>query len=268
MKKILLFIACCIEIFSLIFLTGCRHTFPFMQEESQIASIEIVSLKYVSSDRCLVPEELLICEVDNISAFMADFSKMKVVTVAPPNRSNIFQTPNVIKIMYFDGAFEYIAPMGTRVYRPDGFQNFYGVNTFNHEQFADLIDKYIDEIPIELEYNFLLPETGVLSVEIVNVGEAEDAYSVSEEQTLVCEIEDVSDFLIKFSGIDCFLNKRTPTKVQDGSTVFKINYGDGYYELIGANGQSKFYGETYALDGYRYFNEKQFADLVESYIKQ
>ena len=261
MKKILSCIICFIGILFIFFCTGCRHTYPFQQEQSEIASIEIVSLKYVSSLDS-EPEEVVICNIENISEFMSDFSEMDIKTVSPPNRFESFQTPTIIKITYHDGTFEQIAPMGSMVGHPDGFQNFYGVNTFDNEEFAALIEKYIGTTPIELEYNFLLPETKICSVEIVKLGMS------PEEQYSICQVENITDFLKQFSEVDCFLNVAHPTKVENESIVFKISYGDDCYELIGVNGQSKLYYDHSPFDGYRYFEEQQFSRLIELYIEQ
>lgn len=248
----ILFIFCC---------TGCQHTYPFQQEQSEIASVEIVSLKYVSSLDS-EPEEVVICNIENISEFMSGFSEMDIKTVSPPNRFESFQTPTIIKITYHDGTFEQIAPMGSMVGHPDGFRNFYGVNTFDNEEFAALIEKYVETTPIELEYNFLLPETKICSVEIVKIGMS------PEEQYSICQVENITDFLKQFSEVDCFLNVAPPTKVEDESIVFKISYGDDCYELIGVNGQSKVYYDHSPFDGYRYFEEQQFSRLIELYIEQ
>lgn len=267
MKKILSCIICFIEILSIFFCMGCQHTYPFQQEQSEIASIEIVSLKYVSSLNS-EPEDVVICKIENISEFMSDFSEMDIKTVSPPNRFDSFQTPTIIKITYHDGTFEQIAPMGSMVGRPDGFQNFYGVNTFDNEEFAALIEKYVGTTPIELEYNFLLPETEITSVEIVKLGMSEYWYKSSEEQYSICQIEDITDFLKQFSEVDCFFNVAPPTKVDDESIVFKLSYGDDCYELIGVNGQSKFYYDHSPFDGYRYFDGQQFSRLIDLYIEQ
>ena len=267
MKKILLLIICCVEILSMLLCTGCRHTYPFQQGQSEIASIEIVSLKYVSSLDS-GPEELVICNIENISEFMSDFSEMHIKTVSPPNRFESFQTPTVIKITYHDGTFEQIAPMGSVVGRPDGFQNFYGVNTFDDKDFAALIEKYVGTTPIELEYNFLLPEEEITSVEVVRLGTSDSLGEFPDEQYSICQIENITDFLKQFSDIACFLNIKPATKVEDESIVFKISYDDGVYELISANGQSKAYYDYDALDGYRYFDEQQFSRLIDLYIEQ
>ena len=263
MKKIL----SAAVMFVLLFCNGCSRKFTFQQDQSEIFSIEIVSLKYSLTEENM-PEELLICDVDDILNFLSDFSKIDVTSVSPPKRFNYLNTPTVIKITYRNGEFEWIAPKGTMVCRANNVYNFYGSTNLDEDQFAMLIEKYVGEDPVELEYNFLLRETNISSIEVVKLGEAENSYSVSEEQTVICKINNTDDFLKKLAGIDCFLNIKSPTKAQDGSIVFKISYGNDYYELIGANGQSKFYGENFALDGYRYFNEQQFNNLMNSYIEQ
>lgn len=267
MKKILSCIICFMEFLSITFFTGCQHTYPFQQKQSEIASVEIVSLKYVSSLDS-EPEEIVICNIENFHEFMSDFSEMDIKTVSPPKRLVSFQTPTIIKITYHDGTFEQIAPMGSMVGHPNGFQNFYGVNTFDDIEFSALIEKYVGTTPIELEYNFLLPETAITSVEIVKLGMSEYWDKSPEEQYSICQIEDITDFVKQFSEVDCFLNVAPPTKVDDESIVFKVSYGDDCYELIGVNGQSKFYYDHSPFDGYRYFEGEQFSRLIDLYIEQ
>ena len=122
--------------------------------------------------------------------------------------------------------------------------------------------------PIELEYNFLLPETEITSIEIVKLGMSEYWYKSPEEQYSICKIEDTTDFLKQFSEVTCFLNVAPPTKVEDESIVFKISYGDDCYELIGVNGQSKIHYDHSPFDGYRYFEGQQFSRLIDLYIEQ
>ena len=268
MKKILLLLICCVEILSLSFCTGCKTTLQYRQEQAEIVSVEIVSLKYIEKDKCL-PEEILICKIENVTEFLNELSAIDTHSVSPPTRSSTFKTPTVVQITYRDGEKERIAPTGQMTYLLNGYHLFNGTLQLDAEQFAALIEKYVGKEPIKLEYNFLHRESEISAVEIVTLGESTSQDSVPEEQTTICVIEDIPGFLRNFSEVDCFLNKKAPTKVQDNTTVFKVSYGDMGYELIGVNGQSKSYVHSgMLLNGYRYFDENQFAELVLYYCDQ
>jgi hypothetical protein len=154
-------------------------------------------------------------------------------------------------------------------FRPDGVRTASGVNTFDQQEFANFLKKYIGSDPVKLEYAFIHPETYITSVEVVRVGVAERSWRVQNDQTTICVIEDIPDFLNRFSQIDCYLNKEKNTRVKDNSVVFKICYDDVAYELVGVDGQSRVYGvdNEVPFEGYRYFDEKQFSELIEFYIE-
>lgn len=266
LKKILLSFICCAVVFCVLLCTGCNDQFPFQQDESEIASIEIVSIKHSETE---TPNEVIIVNIKDIEGIMKDFSQIEVDSIAPPYRySQVFRTPTAIKITYNDGDREWISPNGTVVYRhQEGYSLFYGANTLNDDQFAALIEKYVGDSPVELEYNFLFSEKDISSVDIVKVGSFENSYTIPDEQILIGKCDNIDDFLNKLAKVSCFLNVKKTTRVQDNSTVFKINYKDGSYELIGACGQSRFPGFSAVFEGYRYFDEQQFNDLINSYIE-
>ena len=133
-------------------------------------------------------------------------------------------------------------------------------------QFAALIKKYVKGEALKTEYNFLDRESNISSIQIVKVGKYKFSWIIPEQQTVICEIDDVSEFLQKFKGIDCFLNKGTPTKVDSYEKAIKITYEGGYYELIDCDGQTKSYYDEDPYDGFRYFDEQQFENLINEYV--
>lgn len=261
MKKLLSLIVC--SILCLSFFTGCTPKgYTLSQDKENISSIQIVSLKYVYGEyENEVPEEILICDIENISEFLEDFSQMEVERINPPYDLSAITNATAIKIVYNNGEYERIFPYGTETET-----NFYGSITIDKNQFFALIKKYVKEGALKTEYNFLDRESKISSIQIVKVGEYKFSWIIPEQQKIICEIDDVSEFLQKFKGIDCFLNKGTPTKVSAYEKVIKITYEGGYYELINWDGQTKSYYDEDPYDGFRYFDEEQFANLIEEYV--
>ena len=251
---------------TLMSLSSCNITreYSFIQEADNICSIEIVSVKYSAING----EELFICKIENIDAFLDDFSDLENHTKSPPKgQSN--PTPTAIKISYDNNDYEIITSNGTIASRGET-KIYSGTHYFDKDDFFKLLAKYIGSEEFPLEYNFLDRETEIKHIDIVEIGEYTDSNLVPESQEIVCRIDDHADFLIKFSKLDCFLNIDTPSKVRCNEKMIKITYSDGKYELIDVNGQSKridnngFVGD----DGYRYFDKIQFSSLIESYINQ
>ena len=85
MKKPFLWIAY-IVLFGFIFAcTGCfPHKYTLMYEQSEIKSIEIVSLPYGHHYTESLKEETLLGQIEDISAFLNDFSKMEFEYIHPP----------------------------------------------------------------------------------------------------------------------------------------------------------------------------------------
>lgn len=261
MKKILSFIICTILCLSI--LSGCTPKgYIFDQDKENISSIQIVSLKYVyGEDENVVPEEILICEIENISEFLEDFAQIEVDSIHPPYDISAITNGTAIKIVYNNGEYEMIFPHGN-----DTADVFNGTNVLDEQQFAALIKKYVKGEALKTEYNFLDRESNISSIQIVKVGKYEFSWRIPEQQTVICEIDDVSEFLQKFKGIDCFLNEGTPTKVDSYEKAIKITYEGGYYELIDCDGQTKSYYDEHPYDGFRYFDEQQFENLINEYV--
>lgn len=268
MKKILTTV--CVLLVLLLLSSCCEKDYQLMQDEQEISSIEIVSLKYAISNSD-EQKEISVCTVENISDFMKNFHEISWKFKSPPSRSYYLQNQTVIKIIYKNGEYELISPVGKKTfrYKEEGKLSgiFHGTKVLNDTQFSKLIAKYVANDNLKLEYNFLGQESSDISnIQIVELGEFDDNECIPEQQTLIEEIEDISGFLEKFAKLDCYLNVNNPTRVKDNSVVIKICYNGGYYELIGADGQSTSYYENNAFDGYRYFNKEQFSQLIEEYV--
>ena len=250
----------------LLFSSGCSmKKYPFQQEESNISSIEIVSLEYYSA-RTETPEEVIITKIKNTPEFLSDFANIKIDLVSPPSR-NPGTTPTCIRITYNDGVYEDISPHGTIVNR-NGSNIYYGSKYLDEKQFSDLLVKYLGDSPIETEYIFYDHESEISTIEIVEFGEYDEKEDVLQIQNVICKIEDNAKFLKDFSEVGCFLNLNLPTRVSNNTKAIKINYFGGHWELIDAFGQSKFENYTYAYEGYRYFDKTQFASLIDMYINK
>ena len=261
MKRII-FLIICIAVCSLIF-AGCgMKEYVFAQDKENIASIQIVSLKYVYGEgENEVPEEIFICEIENVSKFLKDFADVKVKSINPPYDAKALTNATAIKIVYNNGEYEWITPHGKA-----SISDFNGTVTLNEKQFADLITKYVGKEKLKAEYNFLDREDYISSIEIVKVDNYSKDDRIPENQTVIYQIPDIADFLQKFANVDCFFNSGIPTKVRANENIIKITYKGGHYELIDVNGQSKAYFDNYAYDGFRFFDDKQFESLINEYI--
>lgn len=278
MKKLVSLAISLIIILYFLTCSGCdSEDYHFLQDQSQISSIEIVSIKYAYDDKT-DGEEILVCKIENVSEFLEDFCQIELDYKHPPNRNRYLQRQTVVKITYNNAEYEWISPVGATCFRLDGSDIFYGSTTLDDKQFADLITKYVAEDNMKLEYNFLKSNTEISSIEIVKLGRFDEDCTVSQppEQTVVGNVENVSEFLDSFSEMDCYFNAKYPTSVQDNSNAIKIHYTFDYtegdyelYELIDAYGQSIFgYEQYFAFNGYRYFDENQFSNLIEKYINK
>ena len=114
-------------------------------------------------------------------------------------------------------------------------------------------------------YRFLNDTSEIHSIEIVTLGPPQDG-DIIPQQTVVCKVEDISGFLQDFSKVDCF-SQMPPSEVRELSTVIKITYNNGEYELIDSEGQSQFYdGYYYFYCGSYHLDEEQFQNLIKKYM--
>ena len=244
-------------------LTGCMfdREYSFYQPVSEISSIEIVSLKYHGTYYEDF-EEILICEIEDIDQFIVDFYKMDYSGRFGPNPSP--ETPTAIKITYKNGNKEAITPYG----RYSSDYRFHGSFSFKEDQFYDLINKYAGEEQRKVEYNFFDRREKIVSIQVVRSGQYL-GYWQWTAPTVKFDIKDkdYEGFLKDFAELDCYWNC-PPSRLTDYSQAIQITYEDGYSEVIGATGQLKFWiGVTNICptQGYRIFDEKQLAALIEKY---
>ena len=248
--------------------TGCNRKHEYPLRESEIVSINIVSLKH---DR----EKTTICQIENVSDFLNDFKKIEVRRKSPPRDGSWLNTQTAVEIEYSDGTFKWIVPAGSlrSFYKDTGDLGtvFHGSNMLDDKQFADLIAKYVGKSDLKLEYHFLQSSTEIEAIEIVRLGKSKnDLGLIPKEQTVIGKVDNISEFLKEFEQLDCYLNINQPTKVEEDSIAVKISYSGGEggnYELINAHGQSiSYYTCENYNNGLRYFDEEQFANLIEKYI--
>ena len=119
-------------------LTG--REYYFLQEKSNISSIQIVSLDE-SKDENGAPVQTLLYEIKDIERFLSDFCAMDCQSVSPPSEpiSTI-----LIKIIYSDGEYELIDYYGQSNFRDGYFYTYSGYYCFDQEQFDALILKYAE----------------------------------------------------------------------------------------------------------------------------
>lgn len=114
-------------------------------------------------------------------------------------------------------------------------------------------------------YEFLYTPEEIISIEIVAVGE-EFIDGVIEHST-ICKIEDTEKFINEFYQLDCYMHFTDPEELGTNVVSIKLNYKDGEYELISAEGQARYTKERQFqyYKGYRYFDQEQFDNLISKY---
>lgn len=138
MKKGLLFM---LIVSVLLSCCGCirKKKYEFLQDTANICSIQIVEIGKRDDNGEI--KQTTICIIENIEAFLKDFSEVDC--------SSVFRDPaplsgneTVIKILYTDGNYELIAYYAQSKFY-DGYLHWYaGYYVFNEEQFDGLIIKY------------------------------------------------------------------------------------------------------------------------------
>lgn len=119
------------------------------------------------------------------------------------------------------------------------------------------------------EYKFLQDISAIDSIEIVEIGE----FTVDQEivpMTTICIVDDKESFLKEFLELNCYCNFGDPQGVMEGSSVIKIIYNNGEFELIDIGGQSEYTHERGYRNyvGFRYFDENQFCELLLKYCNK
>ena len=126
----------------LLFCVGCSHDYTLMHEQSEISSIEIVSLPDGLHYKEDLKAEAGLCKIENISAFLTELSEIKFESIHPPYDSSIATT--AIKITYQNGDCEWISPHGRTTFK-NGSLNFTGSISCDETNFFAWIDGYTNE---------------------------------------------------------------------------------------------------------------------------
>jgi len=142
MKKYILCI-CFIIIIALSF-SGCFSLFSstsnrYMDDESNITSIEVVKLGEFNQNNYKFNEESVLFKVENLKQFCEDFSKVSRSTNNGDPRS-LYTGDIVIKIVYSNENYELISFTAQSRYYTERHRN--GYNFFNEDEFKALISKY------------------------------------------------------------------------------------------------------------------------------
>lgn len=258
MKKLISLILCAAILLVSLFCVGCYQKYRYVIDEKDVDTVEIVSHKY-GGIVCQDPDEIIICEINNISEFLDDLSAVDAEFVGPPMDPH----PNsiAIKITYNDGTFEKITTTGR--YQKNGMFN--GTTHIDDIPFRELINKYTPDTPMDLEYDYYLRKAEINAIEIVELGEL-NQIKIPELKRVICEIKDHEAFLNDFEKVSCYLNEAFPAITHGNEKAIRITYNNGCYELIGVFGQSKIRNDDYYPDGgTRCFDNEQFLNLIESY---
>ena len=264
MKKLISLILCAAILLVSLFCVGCYQKYRYVIDEKDVDTVEIVSHKY-DGPASTYQDEIIICEINNISEFLDDLSDVDGEVVGPP--MNPLPNSIAIKITYNDGTFEKITTTGK--YQTNGLFN--GTKHIDEVQFRELINKYMPDTPMDLEYDYYLRKAEINAIEIVELGEL-DQKRTPELKRVICEIKDLEAFLNDFENVNCYLNENFPAIACGNEKAIRITYNNGCYELIGVSGQSKskiddyYYPDgRYPDGGTRYFDNEQFLNLIESY---
>ncbi|MBQ2737690.1 MAG: hypothetical protein IJF38_03295 [Clostridia bacterium] len=146
MKKTII---CLLSLLIMLSLFGCsvRHPYEFWGEEDKIEKIEIIKCRYYIFDEVITGFDYdIICRVDDTQAFLYDFSKLTCYLVLYDPRSAFRENHEdvAIKMTYTDGSYEVINPYGQSTFdsHDNSYDAYYGIYSFDNEEFNSLIDKY------------------------------------------------------------------------------------------------------------------------------
>ena len=120
----------------------------------------------------------------------------------------------------------------------------------------------------KVSYNFLHNQSEISTIEIIEVGEA-DEQGVNEKITL-CTIDDKDAFLEGFNQLDCYKHIGDPIGVEPTKKAIKIIYINGEYELISSSGIAHYTKEKQYKNyiGLYSFDREPFNHFLSSYIDE
>ena len=145
MKKIILGIFVLMVVFFTLSACSGKKAYEFINEESEISTIEIVKLCEYDKEAGEFREEI-ISTIEDHSTFLSDFKKIDCYNHWS-DPTGVEENDVVIKITYKNGEYELIHHYGQGKYRhfednPSFLQVYAGYRYFDEEQFNDLIEKY------------------------------------------------------------------------------------------------------------------------------
>ncbi len=121
---------------------GCKISYPFHYDESEIKSISIVYL----IDKRYAPnyEYETLVEIEDINSFLTEFKKIKFfpITIGDPN--SVCPDTNVILVEYNNGDIEIITYDAHDIVI-DGVLYCYGTANCDKEEFENFINSYLTE---------------------------------------------------------------------------------------------------------------------------
>lgn len=106
----------------------------------------------------------------------------------------------------------------------------------------------------------------VVSVQIVHLdGFVKEEYR--DEYTILCEIEDISGFVEQLESVEHSVNWGDPRPLGTDCIVIRIEYQNGDYDLLHEDAQT-FHRSGQNNDGFFFFDDNQFQDLISEYLPQ
>ena len=145
MKKIILGIFVLMVVFFTLSACSGKKAYEFINEESEISTIEIVKLCEYDKEAGEFREEI-ISTIEDHSTFLLDFKKIDCYNHWS-DPTGVEENDVVIKITYENDEYELIHHSGQGKYRhfednPSFLQVFAGRRYLDEQKFNDLIDKY------------------------------------------------------------------------------------------------------------------------------
>ena len=145
MKKLIFVVSILMILICVLSACSGKKAYEFINDESEISTIEIVKLCEYDQEKGEYQEQL-ISTIEDHETFLSDFKKVACYNHWT-DPTGVFEDDIVIKIYYENGEYELIHYSGQGKYRhfednPSFFAVYAGYRYFDEEQFNQLIDKY------------------------------------------------------------------------------------------------------------------------------
>lgn len=117
------------------------------------------------------------------------------------------------------------------------------------------------------DYQFLNSESNIVSIEIGYVEEINTENVITQDFITINTLtnDQFTIILEELRKIECFMYFTDPKTLKNGSNGIKITYNNGDFEIIGADGQAKYKDGYYRTDGYYYFDDDMFQELIDNW---